>query len=394
MRRLQEVREGCAIKRIGNLFSLICSKENCRAAILAAAEHKHSRTEVMDILNNLDGKAAELSEMLKTFSYKPSDYRLVIRIDGLNHKVRRILVPRFWPDQCVQHALIDALRQPLLRRMYYWCSGSIRDRGTAQAKRGIERATLHDQKHATYALQMDVRQCYQNIGNDAMMATLRRFIKDEKALRLLETVVRSHTTLPIGNYSSPWFCNLYLTPLDRMITEVVKPRHYVRYMDDIVLIDSNKRKLRKGEALIRAHAQKMGLQMHEGDGVFKVRRDGEAHPHDNRAIDFVGYRFSLGYTVLRRRNALRIMKQSRQLQRRIQEKKPINYKEASGFISRCAPSYKCSAYSFRKKYVYTVPIKRLKEVIRRESKCQQQAHGPAQSGTAPAAAGPCDCNRD
>lgn len=97
---------------------------------------------------------------------------------------------------------------------------------------------------------MNVRQCYQNIGNDAMMATLRRFIKDEKALRLLELVVRSHTSLPIGNYSSPWFCNLYLTPLDRMITEVIKPRHYVRYMDDIVLIDGNKRKLRKGEALM------------------------------------------------------------------------------------------------------------------------------------------------
>ena len=348
----------------------------------------------MEILNDLDNKAAELSQMLRSFSYKPSSYRLVIRVDGLNHKVRRILVPRFWPDQCVQHALIDALRKPLLRRMYYWCSGSIRRRGTAQAKRGIERATLHDQKHATYALQMDVRQCYQNIGNDAMMAMLRRFIKDEKALKLLELVVRSHTSLPIGNYSSPWFCNLYLTPLDRMITEVIKPRHYVRYMDDIVLIDGNKRKLRRGEALIRAYAGQLGLQMHEGDGVFKVRRSGEAHPHDNRAIDFVGYRFSLGYTVLRRRNALKIMKQSRQLQRRIQEGKPISYKEASGFISRCAPSYKCSAYHFRQKYVYPVPIKRLKEVIRRESKHQQQAREPAKGGAAPAAARPCDRGRD
>ena len=82
----------------------------------------------MEILNDLENKTAELSEMLRSFSYKPSSYRLVIRVDGLNHKVRRILVPRFWPDQCVQHALIDALRKPLLRRMYYWCSGSIRRR--------------------------------------------------------------------------------------------------------------------------------------------------------------------------------------------------------------------------------------------------------------------------
>jgi RNA-directed DNA polymerase len=46
--------------------------------------------------------------------------------------------------------------------------------------------------------------------------------------------------LPIGNYSSQFFANLYLNELDQFIKRELKCRNYVRYVDDFILLNKNK----------------------------------------------------------------------------------------------------------------------------------------------------------
>lgn len=370
------------MKRIGGMYPTIISTLNCTHAIVAASKHKRRRDNVKAIFDDRIKKATELAEILHSF--EPSDYRVVIRREGLKKKERHILVPCFWPDQCVQHAIIDPLRDKLMARFYCWSCGSMPHRGNAQARVGVEKATLHDQKHAKYCLQMDVIHCYENIKPGAMMQTLVKYIKDKQTLELLEKIVRSCDGLPIGNYSSPWLCNIYLDRLDHYITDVLKPSHYVRYMDDIVLLDANKRKLVKAEKAIREYARdKLNLEMHHNASVFKVRRDGENPSNDNRPIDFIGYRFCLGYTLLRRTNALALMRHSRKIQRAIVLGLPINYRVASGFISRSAQLKHCKSYGLRKKYADAIPIKVLKGVIRGESKRKQRPCSHVSGGKAP-----------
>lgn len=45
--------------------------------------------------------------------------------------------------------------------------------------------------------------------------------------------------MPIGNLTSQFFANLYLSELDHYVLEKINPCFYVRYMDDIIIFESN-----------------------------------------------------------------------------------------------------------------------------------------------------------
>ena len=51
--------------------------------------------------------------------------------------------------------------------------------------------------------------------------------------------------LPIGNLTSQFFANFYLSLLDHFVLEKLKPKAYVRYMDDIVIFDDSLLRLKQ-----------------------------------------------------------------------------------------------------------------------------------------------------
>lgn len=76
---------------------------------------------------------------------------------------------------------------------------------------------------------------------------LRRIIKDEKCLKLLFSIIDSYgegnKQLPIGNLTSQFFANFYLSSMDHMVLEILKPQGYARYMDDVIIFDESKKRL-------------------------------------------------------------------------------------------------------------------------------------------------------
>jgi hypothetical protein len=46
--------------------------------------------------------------------------------------------------------------------------------------------------------------------------------------------------LPIGNYSSQFFANIYLHELDFFVKNTLRVKHYVRYVDDFILLSKSK----------------------------------------------------------------------------------------------------------------------------------------------------------
>ena len=84
-----------------------------------------------------------------------------------------------------------------------------------------------------------------SIGNEYKnsMNILSRKVKDEKLYKLLEKIVYSNSGLkglPIGNYTSQIFANIYLNEVDQYIKQELKVQQYFRYMDDFVLFTRTK----------------------------------------------------------------------------------------------------------------------------------------------------------
>ena len=351
------------MKRIGYIYEKIVSFDNCKTAIYNASHGKRDRKEVKEILDNIDFYANDLSKRLEELNFL-TPYKKRIISDGLSNKKRELQIPSFYPDQCAHHALIQILKPIIEKSSYYWSCANIPGRGIDKACKGVERATIRDLKHAKYCVKMDITKFYPSISHDVLEARFREKFKDEKALQIIDKIIDSHSPgLPIGNYTSPWFAEFLLQPLDMLIKQQLGIRTYIRYADDMVLIDSNKRKLRKAMYAIMEYLDTIGLKVKGDYQLFRIQQYGKG-----RKIDFVGRCFGRGYTTVRKRRALAFMRQSRHIQKLQRLGKPVPFKIAAGFLSRSSCLKHTDSFGLRKKYYETVNINKLKEVVRNESK--------------------------
>jgi hypothetical protein len=109
---------------------------------------------------------------------------------------------------------------------------------------------------------------------------------------LLDEIIDSADGVPIGNYLSQFFANLYLAYFDHWIKEELKVKYYYRYADDIVLLSNSKEQLRNWLLAIKVYLTNV-LEL-------KVKDNYQIYPVESRGIDFVGYVCYHKYTKLRK----------------------------------------------------------------------------------------------
>ena len=194
----------------------------------------------------------------------------------------------------------------------------------------------------------------------------RRKIKDKDCLWLIDSIIDSAKGLPIGNYTSQWFSNFFLEGLDHYIKEKLKIKYYIRYVDDLVLLGANKKKLHKAKRKIDIYLKKIKLKIKGDWQVFKI---------NCRAIDFLGFRFFRNKTILRKRNALRIRRRFN----KISKKKNLNYKDACAIISYWGWIKRCDSYNFYHKYMKPkVSLWKAKKVVSAHAKVRNYRKRKAQ----------------
>ncbi len=332
------------MKRIGYIYEKLVSLDNINAAIMRAAKGKTKRKMVSKVLENPTLYALKIQKMLKDKTYVPSPYVKKVIQDGVRKKERVIYKPQFYPDQCIHWAIMLQLESILMRGMYHWNCASIKNRGIYYGFNHIKRVMSTDIKNTKYCLKLDVKKFYPSIDKEILKEKFRRIIKDNDFLWLIDTIIdSSESGVPIGNYTSQWFANFYLTELDEYIKSNLKIKHYVRYMDDMVMFSRNKKELHNARILIDNYLQtRLHLRLKENYQVFKT---------ESRPLDFLGYRFNRVkkelFITLRRSNFLRFTRRIR----KISKKKIINMHDACAVISMHGWIGKANSYKCIKDYI-------------------------------------------
>ena len=132
-------------------------------------------------------------------------------------------------------------------------------------------------------------------------------------------VATSLNGVPIGNYLSQYFANLFLAYFDHWIKEEKRVKYYWRYADDIVILAADKESL---HALLRDIREYMrGLQL-------KVKRNHQVFPVDARGIDFLGFVFYHTHTLLRKSIKQNLCRRVAKLNKRKQKPTKAAYKQA------------------------------------------------------------------
>lgn len=279
------------MKRIGFLYEKIVSIDNLILAVRNATKNKkHRRGIVKEAHDNPESVALRIKDKFDNGTlYFSEPYTKTLRE---RNKIRNIKVPRFYPDQIVHWAVMQVIDPIINRGLYRYSCGSVKGRGTSGARKAIQRFIRRDPR-IKYVYKADIYHFFESVNTDILKRKFRRVIKDIKVLNLIDGIIDSGGKgLPIGFYTSQGFSNFYLQTFDHTVKEKLHIRHYARYADDIVFLDRNKRKLHK------AH---LALALVLKRGNLRVKGDWQIWRYGTRPIDFVGYRFYKGYTLLRKR---------------------------------------------------------------------------------------------
>ena len=345
------------MKRVGHLYENMCNLDFIRAAIHNAAKGKTDRPHIRKILDNIDHYAQEIKTALETETIELSPNEIREIYDHSCRKTRTITIPKFYPDQIVHWLLITAIQPVIMRGMYRYCCGSIPNRGGIDAKAFVETA-IRDEK-MRYVAKLDISKFFDSVRPSVVIEMLKRKIKDEKVIRLAAKILANGGEhLPIGYYTSQWLSNFVLEGLDHYIKEVLRIKYYVRYVDDMVLIDSNKRKLHRAVTAIDEYLHGIGLKLKGNWQIWKLH---------SRPIDFVGYRFYKNKTLLRKRIFFRLCRRTRA----VKKAGYITPRQAMSILSLVGWLSHINAHGFYKKNIYPyAPKNKLKKIVSNYSKKQ------------------------
>jgi len=276
------------MKRYGNLWPQITDLENIKLAHKQARRGKSFYSEVKMVDADIDRYTKEIQTMLVNKSFRTSAYEVEDRFDG--RKMRRIYKLPYYPDRIVQHALLNVIGPILVRGFIRDTFQSIPGRGTHDAMRRVKKLVI-SADCPKYALKVDVEKYYPSVNNIFMKESIRRKIKCVDTLWLVDDIINSIEGLPIGNYTSQHFGNLYLNQFDWWVKQHVKPRGYFRYCDDMLFFADTTEELIRIKNKIAAALRPQGLAIKDNWTTYNIEKQG---------VDFVGYVFKPRQTKLRR----------------------------------------------------------------------------------------------
>lgn len=275
------------MKRTNNLYDKICSLNNL---ILAEGKARKGKTKQKDIIKfdpNKDENLANLHKLFINKEFKNSRYHIFTIFEG---KERVIYKLPYYPDRIVQHAIMNIL-EPL------FVSNFTADTYSCIKKRGIHKAlinvnkSLRNKEKTKYCLKLDIQKFYPNVDHDILKYLLRRKFKDNDLLSLLDEIIDSAPGLPIGNYSSQFLANFYLSQFDHWIKEELRIKDYFRYCDDLVIFGETKEELHKMRIIIQEYLLK-NLNL-------KIKPNYQVFPVTSRGVDFLGYKSYHDYILIR-----------------------------------------------------------------------------------------------
>ena len=329
------------MKRYGYLYEKIIDKENLLLAYKKAKKDKSHYREVKNIEENVTYFIDKLHEMLKKEEYKVGKYKIEIKND--KGKERHLYKLPFYPDRVIQWAILLQLEPIFMKCFTINTSASIKGRGIHHAYK-LMTDYLKDVNNTTYYLKIDIKKFYDNIDKQILKKKLERKFKDQKLLKLIYLIIDSFPKdkgIPIGSYLSQFLANFYLSDLDHFIKEKLKCEYYIRYMDDIVILNNNKLTLHKILSEIFYFLNKDNLEVKNNFRVGKT----------DKGIDFIGYVFFSNYISLRKSTKIRMIKKFRKISNNLKLRRGFCYSDFCTINSYNGWLNWCNSYKLKVKYV-------------------------------------------
>ena len=273
------------MKRAGNLLEKIADMENLYWAFWKAKRGKQGKKEVCEFQENLDENLQKMRNSILNCDVDVGNFRFFKIFDP---KERTISVAPF-SERVLHHALIFVCHSYFENQQIYHSYATRKGKGTYAA---LNQAKINQRKYKFF-LKLDVKKYFDSVNHKILYDLLVKKFKDKKNLSIFKKIISSYHTfanhgLPIGNLTSQYFANFYLSFADRYLLQKLKIPAYVRYMDDMVLWSNDKNELlEKGKLFEQYLYDKLELKLK----IFELNTN-------KYGLNFLGFRLLENKTLL------------------------------------------------------------------------------------------------
>jgi retron-type reverse transcriptase len=309
-------------KRHDDLFGAIASFPALHAAARRAIRGKRGKPMPAAFMAGLEREILRLERELQAGTYRPGGY-VEIRVEDPKS---RIVSAAPFRDRVVHHALC-AVIEPIFERGFIFDSYANRvGKGTHAAVARYERS----RDRSAHVLRCDIYRYFPSIDHAILKADLRRRIACQRTLWLIDAIIdgsnpqepvhihypgddlftpwQRRRGLPLGNLTSQFFANLCLDGLDHFCTEVLRPKGYLRYVDDFALFHDDASVLEEWRRRIADYLGSRRLSLHPRKTVIRPTAEPTA---------FLGYVLAPGRRRLPEDNVRRFRNRWRGLRDRV-----------------------------------------------------------------------------
>lgn len=290
---------------LNDVFEKIISEGSLlRGYKLALKGNSKSKT-ALEFYFNAEKYISELHEELKTDSYLPGK---MFSFKIFDPKERVISAAPF--RDRVLHQSICAELEPFFEKKFIFQTFACRkNKGTHKAVKQAQRYL----KGNYWYLKSDIKKYFESIDHNILITELEKGIKDDRLMILLIKIIKSNCSIegkgiPIGNLTSQYFANFYLSGFDHFVKDFLGVKRYARYMDDFVIFDSDKEKLKKLLSEVRLYLKDyLQLNLKEKATYINSRENG---------LSFLGWRI---FPSVIRINNINLKRSLKKLKRREKE---------------------------------------------------------------------------
>ena len=283
------------MKRYNGLYEKIISMDNLILADKMARKRKLHSYGVMLFDKNREENLKKLHEVLLNGEYHTSKYSTFTIFEPKERIIYRL---PYFPDRIMHHAIMNIMCDIWVNTMTNDTYACIKGRGIHKCANKIKHDLYENKDKKMYCLKLDIRKFYPSIDHEELKKVIRIKIKDNRLLALLDEIIDSTDGVPIGNYLSQFFANIFLSDIDHKIKEILHVRYYYRYADDMVILSEKKKELHKIKDFIDMQLQIRKLKMKDNWQIFPVGN--YKYDKSGRGIDFLGYVFYMQCTYLRK----------------------------------------------------------------------------------------------
>jgi hypothetical protein len=286
-----------------NLFDQIV------AAYIDCRRTKRNSASALAFEAHLERNLCDLHDELANGIYSPGR---AICFVITRPKAREVWAASF-RDRIVHHLLYRKIAPRFIAGFTADSCACLAGRGTLYGAQRLEhqvRSITQNWSRPAHYLKLDLANFFVSISKPILMDLLAKKINEPWWLALTEQILMNDprhdyelrgrpdlmarvpehkrlmnapadTGLPIGNLSSQFFANVLLNELDQFVKHRLKCRHYVRYVDDFILLSESPQQLNQWrEAIEQFLPERLGVRINPSKTILQPV---------SRGVDFVGH---------------------------------------------------------------------------------------------------------